>query len=185
MARLGPRTLREDQIEQRAAPALRAPRERVLESRSAMAAGRFRFDDVTHRAESRTVLDSGRDTTLNQDGPGLELDLGAERDGALAREAEVVGRLGRDQGRDQEDALAPAAHPRPIGRPELDPREVERRLASVDRALDPGLGDLPDQLRDVVLLGVAVLCAHEREAVVLVAEIVDLQPFLRPDAGNG
>ena len=51
-------------------------------------------------------------------------------------------------------------------------------MPRIDRALDAGLRDLPDQLRHVVLLGVAVLGADEGDAVVLVAEIVDLEPVL-------
>ena len=51
-------------------------------------------------------------------------------------------------------------------------------MARVHRALDAGLRDLPDQLRHVVLLGVAVFGPDERDAVVLVAEMIDLETIL-------
>ena len=57
-------------------------------------------------------------------------------------------------------------------------------MTRIDRALDSGLRDLPDQLGHVVLLGIAVLGPDEGHAVVPVAEVVDLEAVLRPDPGN-
>ena len=62
---------------------------------------------------------------------------------------------------------------------------IEGGVACFDGALDAGLGDLPDQLRARRMLGVAVLGADEGDAVVPVAEVVDLEPVRRPDPRDG
>jgi serine/threonine-protein kinase len=48
--------------------------------------------------------------------PGLQVDAGAHDDGAVARELEVLGGVGRQAGGRQEQPLAPAVHARPVAR---------------------------------------------------------------------
>ena len=71
--------------------------------------------------------------------------LGAQSDRALARQPEVVGGLGRDHRRRQEQVLAPPAHPRTVAGPELHPATDRTTCRSRRRRLRPDLLDLPDQ----------------------------------------
>ena len=53
-------------------------------------------------------------STVPEAGRASELDLRTEEDRALARQAEVVGRLGGDHRGGEEELLAPAAHSRRV-----------------------------------------------------------------------
>jgi hypothetical protein len=61
-----------------------------------------------------------RSTGSSRVKPASELDLRAEENRALARQPEIVGRLGGDHRGGEEELLAPAAHPGPIAGLELD-----------------------------------------------------------------
>src|SRR4051794_28177295 len=113
-----------------------------------------------------------------------ELDLRPDDHRALAWQPEIVGGLGGDHRGGDEELLSPAAHPRLVAGPELDLGEEIGRRVDLERALDPGLLDEPDHGRHVELLEVAVPCAYEGDAVVLVAQLVDVESLRVANTGD-
>src|SRR5579862_7579197 len=114
-----------------------------------------------------------------------ELDSGAHDHGSVAWELEVVGGVGGDVGGREEEALAPAAHPRVVAAVEFDLGEEVGDLALVERAFDAGLVDERDQGGDVLVVAVAVAGRDVGDAVVFVAEVVEDETLRGRDVWDG
>src|SRR4051794_945948 len=113
-------------------------------------------------------------------GEGPDADPAAHGHRAVDGQAEVGRRVGRVVRQDEEEHLAPPRHAGRPGAPDRAPGEEERRVRRVDR---PGvqcacLARLVERLRQVGLVGEAEAHGEVLDVVVVVAEVVDLEPLL-------
>src|SRR5471030_1025663 len=98
-----------------------------------------------------------------------DLDLAAELDDAVSRDAEELGGVEHGIGHQNEDLLAPAREGRPLRRDDLLATQEERGLHQVEAELQDAA--LRQGARDVRLVHEAVIQPDDMEIVIEMADL--------------